>query len=50
MRPYEQISDLAADVQREGFSALSDTLLQAHRRIFNGAELYMAWRFQVALP
>jgi hypothetical protein len=48
MTPYEQIADLAADLRRDGFSALNEGLLQAHRGIFNGTELYMAWRFHVA--
>ncbi len=48
MKPYEQIADLAADVQADGYAALAKSLLEVHRGIFNGTELFMAWRFEVA--
>jgi len=48
MTPYEQIADLAADVQSEGYAAVGQALMEAHNGIFNGTELFMAWRFQVA--
>ena len=46
--PYDQIADLASDIRREGFDGLSDELLGSHRGIFNGTELYIAWRYLVA--
>jgi hypothetical protein len=48
MTPYEQIADLAADVQREGHADMGQALLEASQGIFNGTELFMAWRFHVA--
>jgi len=45
--PYEQIAALASDVRGEGFDDLGASLLEAHKGIFNGTELFMAWRFHV---
>jgi hypothetical protein len=48
MKPYEQVAELAADLQADGLPTLANDLRTAHEGIFNGTELYMVWRFHVA--
>jgi hypothetical protein len=47
LTPYEQLAALALEVRREGFDELSTSLLEAHKGIFNGTELFIVWRFNV---
>ena len=48
MTAYQEISDLADDLHRENLVSLAELLAQAHEGVFNGTELHMKWRFDVA--
>ena len=48
MTPFERVADLAADMESESLPGLGQELRTSHEGIFNGTELYMAWRFHVA--
>ena len=45
MITLERITELAADLRREGVTAIADDLTGAQEGVFSGTELAMKWRF-----
>jgi len=47
MKIYQEIEIVASALRRDGLEYNSERLLRAHRGIFNGTELFMAWRWHL---
>jgi len=44
---YSDIEGLAVELKKVGLNGQAENLLEIHRGIFNGTELYMTWRSAV---
>ena len=44
---YQEIEVVAAALKRDGLEYDAERLLRAHQGIFNGTELFMAWRWNL---